>query len=133
MTITTVTNAQSIGTGANVGNEKFPTKTQLQATTTSAQVEVRIVNGQAMYDERQDLTIRYAFSAVSAGTAALGAEMARQSSRFIQIAPGPGPLADRVKMSLLEPAPGGGYCYIWCEVPNTVVASALSIYLIEYP
>lgn len=132
MTISTPLNAQAFGTGANVGNGKFPTKVTLEAATTAIQIEARIVNGQAYYDERQDVLVHFALSTVDL-TAAAAVETTKQSSRFLQIAHGREPLADRVRMTDLEAAPGGAYLYMWVDAPNLEVASTISLNVIQYP
>jgi hypothetical protein len=132
MTITTPISAQSIGTSTNVGNSKFPQKITLESTTTAVQIEGRIVNGAGYYDKREGVTIHYAFSAISV-TAAAAVAMLGQSSRFLALDFAAERLVDQAKMSLLEPAPGTGFLYLWCDVPNTDVAAALSVNVIQYP
>ena len=132
MTITAVIAAQSIGTSTNIGNAKFPQKVTLAATTTSAQIEVRITNGADTYDPRQKLVMHYSFSSfdVSAAQAAINYS---ESSRFLEISPKAGQSLVSVNKTLLEPAPGGGFLYFWFNVPTTATASTLAANSIEYP
>jgi len=129
-TVTTANNAQSVGTGSNVGSDKFPTKTTLTAGTTAAVIEARVVNGDGVrQDERQGLEIWWAVSTLSVAAAAAPA-LLRQSAKKMSLVPGPAPLDDKAKMSDLFSCIGT-YLYIWCEIPNMGVAAALSIYVVE--
>ena len=132
MTITAVIAAQSIGTSTNIGDAKFPQKVTLAATTTAAQVEVRITNGADTYDPRQKLRMNYVFSSFDV-TAAQAAINYSESSRFLEITPKAGQSLVALNKTLLEPAPGGGFLYFWFSVPTTTVARTLAANAIEYP
>lgn len=132
MTITNSIASQSIGTSTNKGNSLFATKVTLAATTTAAQIEALIVNGADSYDPRTNLKIHYAFSSFDM-TAATAILTLGRSSRFLEVPQKPDPLARSGNITLLEPAPGSAYLYFWVDAPATVVASALSVNVIEYP
>lgn len=132
MAITPALTSQSVGTGANVGSDLFPTKVALAEGTTAGQVEALLVNGQAHYDERQDHLVRFMFSSLDVAAGAAPA-LFRQSARYVRLTNGREPLTQRANISLLEPAPAGGFFYMWVEAPQTDVASALTVNLVEYP
>lgn len=133
MTITNEIVAQSVGTGTDIGNSKFPIKVTLAATTTAAQIEALLVNGATgPYDARQPIMLHYAFSSFS-HTAAAAVLVLGFQSRFLEVPPKPSPGLSSGNITLLEPAPGSGYLYFWLDVPATDVASALSVNVIQYP
>lgn len=132
MTITTPLSAQSFGTGANVGNGKFPTKVTLEATTTAAQLELVITNGAVKGELRQEVKLHFAFSAIDT-TAAAAVTTLRHSSRFLTVPPAEAVSGVAAKISLLEPAPGTGFLYFWLDAPNLGTAATISVNLIQYP
>lgn len=132
MTITNSLVSQSIGTSTNKGNTLFATKVTLAGTTTAAQIEGLIVNGAGDYEPRANVRIHYAFSSFDM-TAAVASVTFTKGSRFLDVPLKADPLARSGNITLLEPAMGSAYLYFWVDVPAFVVASALSVNVVEFP
>jgi hypothetical protein len=126
---TAVISAQSIGTGTDHGEGKYPIQLSLQSSTTAFAVEAEVTNGAAGY-MKQEIIVRYAVSSnnYSAADAVLAL---RHSSRYIPLfmRQNGGEKASRV--SLLEPA-NGAYLYVWVENPKLAVAALLTVKVLEH-
>lgn len=130
--MTTVTSlaAQSIGTGANTGNDLFPTKVTLSGISTGLCLSARITNGAGgSFDQRAPLEILYAISHLSVAAAA-AVELFKEEARFLSMRTTEVASADRYKNGLLEPIVGG-YLYFWCNVPLFNTAAVLNVYVTE--
>jgi hypothetical protein len=135
MTTTTIINAQSIGTGANVGEGLFAGKTTLQAATTSFILSARITNGASNYQKTQSVEIYYSTSPFNS-TAANGPVNLAQTAHILSVRPSQLSSGVAIKDSVLEMSTAGGATgaiYYWCSVPNVLVAQTLDLVLVEMP
>lgn len=134
MTTTLVTNAQSIGTSTNIGEDKFVTKTTLQTGTTAFIVCGRVTNGSTGACGNQGLTLRiwYTTASFTYSANAAGIDALRQTARFVDIPLRNGTSKVALKDSSLEPVTGASV-FVWCEVPTLTVAASLDINLVEVP
>lgn len=131
MTTTTIISGQAIGSGANAGNSKFPTKLTLAATSVGVVLTMRVTNSatSGVEDARSKITLHYAMSPVSV-TAAAALELLKQNSRYLEMFTVDAPSADRARDTELIPVTGQ-YLYVWVDVPVFLSDATLNVYATE--
>lgn len=131
MTTTTAINAQSIGTGSNIGEGLFAYALTPQSTTDRFFVEAIITNGAAGYDVSNKIIVRFACHSVSM-TAALAPPILRSGARYMEVIGSSKAGQVTARTSLLEPL-SAAYVYVWLDVPNQTTAQTITVKLIEGP
>ena len=131
MTTTVSISGQTIGTGANAGENLFPQKVTRNAATTAFVLSLRLTNGVAEYDRHAEVRVWYSSSPYSV-SAALGAVQLKQTARYVDIRPSNLAAGVMIKDSSLEPITGD-FIYFWCDIPAVVVAQTLDVTLVELP
>lgn len=132
MTTQTAINAQSMGTGANIGNGKFSiAPLTLAATTTGYVVNAKLVNGVGIVRRNQPTRIWYTTSLFVLTAAAALAQL-QQTAHSLDIVPAPDTAGTAIKDGMLEPATGP-YFYCWVDAPTFDIAAALTVTLVELP
>lgn len=136
MKTTLITNEQSFGTGSNIGEDKFATKTALQAATTKAAISAKVTNGTTGAGGNKGIKVTIWFAPVtwSLGSAALGVAALRQNARplVVSLDPAAGGVAIN-SLPMVDVCADSGNAYVWVEAPTLSVAATLSINLIESP
>ena len=131
MTTTALIASQSIGTGANVGDNLAAAKFTPAAISDRYFVECILTNGATSYDLNNRPRVWYAGYSASI-TAALAPAILRKAARYVEITPHVNAGLVAKKTSLLEPL-DAPYVYVWIESPNLAVAQTLSVNIIEGP
>lgn len=131
MTVTASIGSQSIGTGSNVGNDKFAQKVTCASGTTAFLIEAKVTNGASAYDPSLRPMIWYASSSFSV-TAAAAVDLLRNAARYLEVIPSPNGSVARIRATELETI-RGGYIYIWCDIPTVTVAQTLDVDVVELP
>ncbi len=132
MTTTTVTNAQSIGTSTNIGDDKFVTKTAIQTGTTAFVITPRVTN-EANSNAGLVLRVWYTSSSYSlTASAALASAALRQTAHYVDLRLNSDNSGVAINDSCLEPVTGG-YIYTWCSIPTLILAATLDVNLTELP
>jgi hypothetical protein len=132
MTTTTLINGQSLGTGFNIGNNKFSIgPLTLAASTTAYVLSVKLVNGVGPVRRGQFVRVWYT-SCYEAVTAANAPLQLGQTARYVDIMPAPDTAGVAYKDSSLEPVTGG-FMNVWVDSPGADIASLLSVTLVELP
>ena len=135
MTSTAVLSAQSIGTGANKGNDltfsASAMKVTIQTGTTAFCVAGELTNGSASYDQANRPTIRYATSPFSYAYDAAPPNL-RTTARYLEMIPKQSAGGIAARNSDLEVVKGS-YIYVWVDVPGVAVAQTLTINVVELP
>jgi len=131
MTTTNAISGQSIGTGSNVGEGKFPQKVTIAATTTAFVITPRVTNGAGEYIEASEVIIWYSGSSYSV-TAAAAPELLRKTARFVSVKPSRNSSVAIAIDSSIEPVTGS-YIYLWCSIPTVTVAQTLDVNVVELP
>jgi hypothetical protein len=131
MTSTQVISSQSVGTGANKGEELFAIRLTPNAITDRFFVEAVLTNGATDIDTSDRPQIRYACYNASI-TAALAPPILRRTARYLEVIPSPNAGLVVSRTSLLEPL-SGPYIYLWVDMPAFPVAGTLSVWIHEGP
>lgn len=130
MTTTASISSQSIGTSTNIGDQKFPQKVTIAATTTSFNLAARITNGASAYDPAVAPVLYWTTSPFSVTTAVAAASFRALGS--IQLRPSP--LGSGVASYTTPNVPAGGaYVYFWLNIPNLPAAATLDVTCVELP
>lgn len=129
-TVTAAINAQSIGTGGNVGNGKFPYKLTKSAGSTVFSVEAKLVTGSGAPVTMSKVIARFCSSSFSQ-TAAEAVEMLKGTKeleiKFAEASAGTRLISSELFSFL------GDYAYLWVDVPPLTVAATLTVNFVELP
>lgn len=131
MTTTTVINAQSIGTGSNVGVPVHASKLTCEALTTAYVINAQLTNGAARYSRSNEVRIWYASSPYNM-TASQAADRCKQSARYLKIFGREDPSSITVQDTEVEVL-SGQFLYIWLEVANQPAAQTISVIVTQLP
>jgi hypothetical protein len=133
MTTTTVINAQSFGTGSNVGDGKFAANpVTLQATTTAYVVNAKVIGTAPEPGEVVKVWYTTIFEST---TAANAPKQLSQTARFVPVdlTNLDGAVSFTLKKdSFLEPVTGG-FFNCWVDAPKLSAAATITVTLIELP
>ena len=132
MTPTTLINGQSVGTGANIGNNILSqAQTAFQASTTAFVITAKLTNGNGPVDPGQQIRIWYTSTqhTVTAGNAPT---QLNKTARYVDVKPNPGANAVTINDSALEPITGANL-NLWCDVATYPLAGTLTVILVELP
>lgn len=130
MTTTTVINAQSFGTGSNVGNGKFSQNpVTLQVTTTAFVVSAEMATGNnGQLDPKTKIRVWYTTTTRTV-TAADAPSKLGQTAHYVDVT------IDRpvaIRDSMLEPVTGNLF-HVWVDAPVLGVAGTITVVLVELP
>ena len=131
MTPTQVITGQSVGTGANKGEDLFAIRLTPQAITDRFFVEAILTNGAGDYDISNRPIIKYACYNASI-TASTAPAILKRTARYMELLPSKFSSAVVSRTSLLEPL-SGPYIYLWVDQPAFVTAATLSVWIHEGP
>lgn len=131
MTTTAIISAIALGTGSNVGDFINPTKTTLQATTTTVQIVASVTRGVSMGPEGVRVRVYYAASPISYSSALVGAQAVASSARFIDVFMKSDRPTSEFTSDLAITA--AGYFYCWVQMPTLPVTAAVTVNLEEMP
>ena len=131
MTTTTLINAQSIGTGSNIGNRLFGAKLTAATTTTAYLISARLTDGAGPTDPGQ---VRIWHTSASFNiSAANGPAQLNQTARYLDLnltEPTGGQII--VRDGTLEPLTGQ-YIHVWVDAPRLTTAATLDVNVVEVP
>lgn len=132
MTTQVAINGQSVGTGSNVGDNKFSiSPLTIGGTTTAYVVNIKLVNGAAGYDRNQVIRVWHTTTTQTV-SATDAPKHLNQTARYVDIRPGQDSAAVQIVDSDLEPVTGANF-HCWCTVPKYSVAATLTVTLVELP
>lgn len=133
MTTQSAISGQSIGTGSNIGTNKFSINPlTFGATTTAYVVNVQLTNGAtSSLDKNQIVRVWYA-TTMRTVTAANAMVQLGMTAKFVDLRPHFAPLLVRIVDSDLETITGSKF-HCWVDAPTFPVAASLSVDLVELP
>lgn len=145
MTTQSLISGQSIGTGTNIGNNKFSIAPVTLADTTSAFIiNVQLTEGStgtSLHSKSNEVTVWYT-TTMRTVTAANAPRVLAQTARFVTIRPPTGNLIGSTlnevvagvvsKDSSLEPKTGVKL-HVWVDAPTYTVAMTLDVDVVEVP
>lgn len=134
MTTTTIINAQSVGTGSNVGDFVSPVKVALDTNTTAALISVSVTLGNVAANTSSRLKVWCAVSPVNYATAAAGAYALKSGAQWVEMNLDPKsiPTLTLERASMVD-ITASGYHYCWIESPTLPVAATVTVRLQELP
>lgn len=131
MTTTTLINAQSIGTGANIGNRLFGAKLTAQTTSTAFLLSARLTEGAG---PTEPAIVRVWYTSASFNiSAANGPAQLNQTARYLDLNlsdPTGGQVI--IRDGTLEPLTGQ-YIHVWVDAPRLGTAATLDVNVVEVP
>ncbi len=133
LTVTNTINAQSIGTGSNVGSQKFATKTTIAATTGKFAIGVLMTNAAGSIlpvDQQPRVWYHSSNFSVHAHDAA---GVFAKAARYVDVVPRYDLVAGSSSRSSRVEDVAGDYIYVWVDVPNLEVAATLTVSIVEVP
>lgn len=129
MITTNSISGQSIGTGSNVGADKFPQKVTADTSTMAFIISGRVTNGSGDYPATLYVRIWFTSSSYSI-TAAQAPTQLNRGARYVDVQLKSFATGVTIRDSTTRVL-SGGYIYLWCEVPNMPVAATLDVNVVE--
>lgn len=133
MTSTNVVVGQTIGTGANAGEDLYPFKVTAQTVTDRLTVEASVLNGSAQMGALQRIKVWIVSSAINVAAALAPAQL-RSQAELLELIPEANAAATKVRRSKLIPLQGP-FIYGWVDVnpADPAVAQTLNVWVNEGP